>query len=557
MNSFIKKNHRLLFYACWLILGLIQSGLTELQDDEAYYWVYSRYPAWGYFDHPPMTGLLIKMGYAIFPNQLGVRLFPLLLNLLSLLIIEKLISKKNHWLFYIIVLSIAVLQLSGFAAVPDIPLIFFTALFFWCYKKFVADYSLLHTFLLGLSVALLCYSKYHAVLIVLFTLLSNIKLFTRYQTYIAGVVALLLFAPHLWWQYEHDWVSIRYHLFESNVNSYKLSFTLNYIVGQLLLPGPIAGFILLPAAFLYKPVNELEKALRFTLIGIYAFFLLSSFRGQVEANWTSPVLVSLIVLSHGFLIEKTKWQKVLYKLLPVTLLLVVLARVVMITDILPIKAISERFHSWKEWPQEMRQRTKGLPVVFNNSYQRASKYWYYSGQPTYSLNHYRGRRNNFNFWPLEDSLLGKPAYMLDIYDMPSFHDSLHTPIGWVGYRYDDAFVSFAKIKISVTPSEYTLKQGEELQLKCRFDMPEHYAAFISSHPQLNDSTRVGIFSGKKWIKDIFPPITLQQMIDQKTPERLVTIQPNLPKGKYYLRFAINCGPRYPTHNSDKIGLTIE
>ncbi len=55
----------------------MQSGLTELQDDEAYYWVYSHFLDWGYFDHPPMTALLIKMGYAIFHNELGVRLFQL------------------------------------------------------------------------------------------------------------------------------------------------------------------------------------------------------------------------------------------------------------------------------------------------------------------------------------------------------------------------------------------------------------------------------------------------------------------------------------------------
>mgnify|MGYP007082087380 CR=1 FL=1 len=95
MKLFLQKNHRLVFYGMWLLLGLMQAGLTELQDDEAYYWVFSRYLDWGYFDHPPMIAVLVKMGYAILPNELGVRLFPLLLNILSLVIIEKLISKKK------------------------------------------------------------------------------------------------------------------------------------------------------------------------------------------------------------------------------------------------------------------------------------------------------------------------------------------------------------------------------------------------------------------------------------------------------------------------------
>lgn len=554
MQQLFHTKHRILFYGLWLLLGLVQSGLTELQDDEAYYWVYGQYLDWGYFDHPPMIGLLVKAGYSIFPNELGVRLFPLLLNFFSLVIIEKLIDKKKSFLFYAIVLSVAVLQVTGFAAVPDIPLIFFTALFFWLYKRFITNYSLLNTCLLGLSVALLFYSKYHAVLIVFFTFFSNIKLFTKYQTWLAGIIALLLFAPHLWWQYQHNWVSFRYHLFESNVNAYRPSFTVNYIIGQLLLPGPVAGFILLPAAFLYKIKNDTEKALRFTMIGIYIFFFISSFRGKVEGNWTSPVMVPLIVLAHQFLNEKIQWQKILYKLLPVTLILVVFARIVMIADLLPVKAIKDRYHAWKKWPLQMKEKTEGLPIVFSNSYQRASKYWFYSGQPTYSLNSYRERKNNYNFWPVEDSLLGKKVYYLDKYDLYRFDDSLKTSIGWIGYKYDSSFISFAKVKIEVSQKEVSLLEGEKFTLNCSFTIPEYYSNFIRESADLLDTIRIGVYQSGKWKKDIYTRLSLKEMVEQKKVS--VIVNPGLAKGKYYLRFAINSGYRNATHNSDKIELVV-
>jgi hypothetical protein len=554
MKLFIQKNHRLLFYGTWLLLGLMQARLTELQDDEAYYWVFSKYIDWGYFDHPPMIAVLVKMGYAIFPNELGVRLFPLLLNVLSLVIIEKLILKKNPFLFYAIALSIAVIQLTGFVAAPDIPLIFFAGLFFLCYKRFVESFSLLNTFLLGIAVALLFYSKYHAVLIVFFTLLSNIRLFTKYQTYLAGIIALLLFAPHLWWQYQHDWISFRYHLFESNVNPYKLTYTIEYILGQLLLPGPIAGFILLPAAFLYKTKNATEKAMRFTMVGIYIFFLLSSFRGKVEGNWTSPVLVSLIVLSHQFLIEKLSWQRVLIKLLPVTLLLVLFVRIVMIVDLLPVKTIQERYHSWKNWPAVMKEKTKGLPVVFSNSYQRASKYWFYSGQETYSQNLYRQRRNNYNFWPIEDSLLGKPVYFLDIYDMKRFPDSIKTPVGQIGYRYDSSFASFVKVKIISSESKINIREKDSVTINAVAEMPEAYYKFISGNSSLKSKIILAVFDKYGWIKDCDTPLTIQQIARGSFH---FTFYPNLRKGNYYLLFAIGIDPYNATHNSEKIKLIVE
>ncbi len=554
MSPFLTRHHRLLFYGMWLLLGLMQSALTELQDDEAYYWVYSKFLDWGYFDHPPLTGFLVKMGYAIFPNELGVRLFPLILNVLSLLIIEKLTTNRNPFLFYAIALSIAVLQVSGFVAVPDIPLIFFTALFFLFYKKFTETFSLKHSLLLGLSIALLFYSKYHAVLIVFFALLSNLRLFRKYQLYLAGIIALLLIGPHLWWQYQHDWVSFRYHLFESNVNKYKISYTTEYIIGQLLLPGPIAGLLILPAAFLYKATNHTEKALRYTMIGIYAFFLLSSFRGRVEANWTSPVLVSLMVLSHQYLLTRVKWQRWLLKALPFTLLLVMLVRIIMIVDIIPLKAVRERYHSWKEWPTEMRARTNGLPVVFSNSYQRASKYWFYSGQTTYSQNWYRERKNNYNFWPIEDSLLGKPVYFLDKYALERFPDSLQTPIGWIGYRFDSSLASFARIEVITEPASIKIKEGDSITLNCRFIIPELYSEYIRN-TNLRDSTRIGVYTKYGWISDIATSLSLKEVNEKGSAT--ITITPTLPAGKYFLRFSISEGETNPTHNSAKIELTVE
>ena len=252
MNLFFQKHHLLLFYSSWLLLTLAQSASTELIADEAYYWVYSRFPAWGYFDHPPMIAVLIKSGYAIFNNESGVRLICALLNTFTILITESLTEKRSPFLFYTIVLSIGVLQIAGFLAVPDTPLLFFTAVFFYVYRRFVQKINWQNALLFGLAIALLFYTKYHGLLIVFFTILSNIKLLGRWQTWLAGFFVLILYSPHLYWQWEHDWMSFRYHLFESNVNTYKLSYTTDYLLGQLLLAGPLAGFILLPAAFIYK-----------------------------------------------------------------------------------------------------------------------------------------------------------------------------------------------------------------------------------------------------------------------------------------------------------------
>ncbi|MBL0234007.1 MAG: glycosyltransferase family 39 protein [Chitinophagaceae bacterium] len=553
MKTFLQKNHRSIFLLSWLTLTLMQAGLTELQDDEAYYWVFSKFPDWGYFDHPPMTAILIKAGYFLSGSVLGVRLLFVLLNLLTLLIAEKLTEQKNPFLFYGIVLSIAVLHLAGFYAVPDTALIFFTAVFFWRYRSFMISASFLNTICLGLSIALLFYTKYHALLIVLFTLLSNMRLFFRAKAWLAVLVAFILFTPHILWEYSHDWVSIRYHLFESNVNAYKISFTSDYLLGQLLLAGPIAGIILIPAAFLLNPSTYTEKAMKYTLIGLYIFFFCSSFRGKVEPNWTSAGLVPLIILAHRSLQQRPVLLKWLWRIVPLSILLILFGRIIMIEDLLPVRAIQQRFHTWKKWPEEMKTRTKGLPVIFSNSYQRASKYWFYSGQTTYSQNHCSEHKNNYNYWPIEEALLGQPVYFMDLYGMDRFKDSLQTPLGTIGYRYDPSSFSMAAIQFIPEHHSYEVNTGDSILLKGKIRMPEAYHRFIKLHTELDFPIRIYIMKGKAIINDPLLPLHLHDLLKGDFE---FWLDPRLPADKLEMIFTIEAPGYNPTHNSARIPIRV-
>ena len=393
--SFIKKNIIPLFFLTWSLINLLQAGTTELFDDEAYYWVYSKFLSWGYYDHPPMIALLIKIGYFFFHNELGVRLLIIILSTASLAIIYDLLPQKNKKLFIAITCSMAVLQIGGIIAVPDIPLIFFTALFFWLYRRFLQKSSLLNALLLGTGMALLLYSKYHGILIILFTLLSNLKLFKQPLAYVAALFGIILFLPHLQWQYVHHFPSVQYQLFERSSYGYKISYTTDYVIAQFLLVGPFMGWLLLWQSFRYKTTDVFERTLKFSLVGIYLFFLISTLKGRVEANWTAPAWVPLIILSSQALQHNERWRKILWKWTPVTLLLVFALRFYMAADISPFKWMpKDEFHQNKTWAAAIKEKAGDLPVVFLDTYQKPSKYWFYTGQEAFSLNTPLYRRNN-------------------------------------------------------------------------------------------------------------------------------------------------------------------
>lgn len=413
MKAFIKKNHKSLFYFGWLMLNLVQIAFTGLLDDEAYYWVYSRFLDWGYFDHPPMVALMIKAGYVMFPNAFGLRLFTVLMSTATLYFIDLLLEKRDDKLFYAIAASMFVLHVGGIITVPDLPLLFFTGLFFLVYKRFLATFSLLHTVLLGLVMALMLYSKYHGILIIFFTLLSNLRLLTRWQTWLAALICAGLFLPHLWWQFTHGMPSVYYHLFERNASQYKFAFTSEYVLGQIALAGPLIGWLLLYAFFRKRPKDQMEKTLRWTTIGIYSVFLLASFKGRVEANWTVPAFVGLIVLAHQYLVDTPALRKWVYRLLWPTLALILVVRIYMMADVVPAKWLKkDEFHKSREWALAIRDSAHGLPVVFLDSYQKPSQYWFWSGDTSYGLNTARYRRNNYNFWPLEKQLQGRQVFVV-------------------------------------------------------------------------------------------------------------------------------------------------
>lgn len=554
--TFLQRNTKTLFYAVWLLIALLHAGNSGLFDDEAYYWMYARHPDWGYFDHPPMIGFLIGAGYQLFHNEFGLRLFIVLLSTGTLWAIDSLLEKRDDRLFYAISLSMGLMQIGGIIAVPDIPLMFFVVLFFLAYRRFLERQGAVETILVALTIAGMLYSKYHGILIVFFTLISNIRLFTKWQTYAAGLLALALFSPHLFWQYEHDYPSFRYHLFERNASYYKADYTFEYVFGQILMAGPLIGWLLLWAATKKKVMTDLEKALKYCLFGIYAFFLLSTFKGRVEANWTAPAYISLIVLSHQYLTANPNTARWIYRLFIPSFLIVLVARVYMMIDIDPLPFFpKDEFHRNKEWSAIIHEKAAGKPVIFVNTYQRPSQYNFYSGDSAFGLNNIFYRRNNYNFWPLEQSLLGRSALVISHENYQYFTDTIHSPRGFIGSKIIDTFFSFSRLDIRSST------RLEVLNGILHTELVVNIPAELSDHPAYTrfDSAQIVMSIFKRDKKKATLIQTGARLKDVRDGN--LTVDFSLPasfvSGNYQIKWGINTAiPGWPSLNSSGYDLVI-
>ena len=545
---------RQLFYSIWFLISFVQAAGTELFDDEAYYWVYSKFMDWGYFDHPPMIAVMIKMGTLVFAGELGVRLLVVLMGTAAVFLIEKLTQPQDQKLFYALVLNMAVLQIGGIIAVPDIPLLFFTALFFLAYRNYTEKNSWMSAVYLAIVIALLLYSKYHGILLVLATVGSNWKLLKQPLTWLVITAATSLFMPHVLWQLQHGLPSLNYHLFERVSPAYSLSFTTDYLAGQLLIAGPLLGWLMIWSAFKYKPVDVTQKAMKWSLGFVYFLFLISSFKSRTEANWTVPLLVPLIVLAYHHLESNRKFQKWIYAVLPVSILLILLVRVFMILDTPLIEKLpKDEFHYSKSWTSAIKEKSNGLQVVFTNSYQRASKYWFYTGDTAFSLNTHLYRRSNYNFWPLELQLQQKPVFIVGSKGTAGLSDSLISGNKSFSVGADPAFQSYSQIVLKQLGSKVPAKLNS-ISVTLQVSAPSD--ALLKDAELHQPEIVLILYPGNKQPPWLIP--TGKKLVLSNTNEvKIKLVIPELDYKNYQIRWGLQGSYKEPSINSSVYTLSNE
>ncbi len=380
------------------ILNLLQGYFTELIFDEAYYWYYAQHMAWGYFDHPPMVALIVKLSSLFFNGELGVRFISIVLSAGTYIVLWFLIDnhKKNKYIlhYFILVFSMTLIHAYGFLTLPDTPLLFFTALFLLIYKKFLKSPSIDLSIILGLVMAALMYSKYNAVLVILFVLISNLRLVFNKYAWLSVLIALMCYTPHFIWLINNDFVSIKYHLFERPNRAYEFGdFTLGFFVNLIVLFGLTFPWIY-RALLKTKKSDKFNKALLYLIYGIIAFFFISSFNRRIQTQWLIVICIPMIVVVYNQILQDRITRKWIFILGTANIIILMFLRIGLIYS--PLFPIVYESHGNKDWVNEISSKVGTIPVVFENSYTDAPMYTFYSGNTSYSLNNIRYRQNQFS-----------------------------------------------------------------------------------------------------------------------------------------------------------------
>ena len=329
------------FSWCWRIVAgllvLTAAGLhgyyfahecpLDLAPDEAHYWDWSRHLDWSYYSKGPLVAYLIRAGCTLAGNwsrsltaneMLGVRLPAVVcgsLLLVSLYLLTSQVYRREG-----LALAVVALALTSPVVVAGSSLMTIDAPYTCCWGwALVLGYHAVFRSsrwawpVLGCIVGLGILAKYTMILwipsagLFLLTTPELRRLLFRPGFWVMTGVAATFCLPILFWNIEHNWVSLRHVSGQAGLQDRQGIFWLGpfeFVGFQFLL---LLGFWFIAwgaAMVVHRPWRESDLALRYLWwmsAPMFVVFLLFSFTTHEEPNWPVTAYLSGLVLAAGWL----------------------------------------------------------------------------------------------------------------------------------------------------------------------------------------------------------------------------------------------------------------
>jgi 4-amino-4-deoxy-L-arabinose transferase-like glycosyltransferase len=300
-----------------MALQVAVAALFPVLPEEAYHWNFGRHLDWGYYDHPPMLPWAIALGRSILGDTaLGIRLVPLLLALGTSVLLARLARRlygpeAAAWAVLLHALQPAAFFIGGWGF-PDSPVLFFWMVTLTCLWQALDTQRPTWWLAAGAALGAAMLSKYTAAFLVPSVLLYLVFckrdrhwLFSPWP-YIAGVCALIVFAPVIYWNWAHEWVSFRMqstgrlqaaHGIALNCG---LQATAEQWLFVLPLTLPLAGAALLRLLRLAQPRDTF---LFWLFAPMATFFFVIGWTPSWHLLWSLPAYLALTLAMAGALVQ--------------------------------------------------------------------------------------------------------------------------------------------------------------------------------------------------------------------------------------------------------------
>ncbi|MCE0723273.1 glycosyltransferase family 39 protein [Legionella resiliens] len=379
-----------------------------------YYYAWGKHLAWSYFDGPPMIAYLFHISRAIFGETFfSINIIGFLCLIAGAYYIYKigclLLDQRTGLISALIWVALPTTTESVLVRVLyDAPLNLFTILSFYSFARYISSKRIFDLYLCALFIGAMLLSKYTAVVSVLGLLLYVVfskqrQLFKSIHFYLASVVIILMVVPVIYWNVNHDWVSITYLLnFHSQTqNNTTAAHSLLVLLGSLFVNYSV--FLLFAALGWFKyrqtknssnnPVLELTYAV--LLVGLLFWIIATLFGGDARAVYLTPLGMNLALIT-GFNVARYQYQRIFMIIYPCFLSFSI---VVIIANSWPIATYLKKGRAYtvlKKAINEPEIIKKGQPVVTGYFANAAALNFFMPSGPVYAIP--CGDINQYQYW---------------------------------------------------------------------------------------------------------------------------------------------------------------
>ncbi len=457
------------FLLAVLILTILWQAFSPftLIEDEAHYWEWSRRLDWSYYSKGPGVALLIRASTSILgTSELAIRLpaaIALFFTGLACVRMTKELFNDRIITFIAAILTIGVpgLAFSSMLMTIDAPY-----LACWAWASFFASRAILRSrntdwIYFGLILALGFVMKYTILLLIPGVLLAifltrNKRPQIKPLWFTLGTALILLgLVPVLVWNAQHDWATMRHLLGHLGVHGgdtentlagpgepYTILWTFEYLALLALVGGGVLSLGILGWINTKKHADPTTQTAATTLFAfalpVLAFYLLVSFKAQVEGNWPMSAFVTFVPISAWAVKDalarndrplRFVWGVAcgsiiaVYSFFPLASWLAARPLVGSVIPIERITGMRQHANAVQSALDQLRERTGLEPFVITAHYGRASLLAYYlDGQPTVYCNSALtgGRKTQYDLWDQTDltnpdtlaQLAGRPAILM-------------------------------------------------------------------------------------------------------------------------------------------------
>lgn len=347
------------------------------------------------------------------------------------------------------------------------------------------------------------YSKYHALLVIGLVILSNLRLLLNWRFWLSCGITLLLLIPHIHWQYIYGFPSFTFHLV-SRTEGFNIRHLMEFWLNQLVVFNPAMFVMAIYTLFKYKPENSFERALFFIIGGVIVFFFLISFRGHVEPHWTVVIALPIIILFYKYCLKNITFKRITYRFIFPVIFIILFLGIELSVNMFNIPF---GFSHNREFSEKVSLLAGEKPVVFQNNYQRASIYNYYTKGESISLNHTDYRQNQYDLLDLETAYYDKPVLLQT--NRPD-STTLSCSAGGKVYLFKPIhhFQPLTKVEITFDLPQNEFQEGERVALPITiynpypFDIDFQHPEFPVELNVVFAKNRDRWYSPAEWSKDI-------------------------------------------------------